>query len=192
MSKKIILLSLSVLCASLIHPSWIFAATGPASVYKVTIVKFELYNGTSWITLFDGASTTIDIASVDAGQAAGNFFTGLNVPDGTYTQVRVTPSATFVVSGRVGTSYTTAAKANGGCVPTTTAANEAPCSVDVPGGIGTPNPDILPATLTITNGVPSHKIRVSFNVNNAIQDGGPFGELYPGTPTVTMSMIALE
>jgi hypothetical protein len=92
----------------------------------------------------------------------------------------------------VGSSYTTATKSNGGCAATAVAANQADCSVDVPGGIGTPSPDILPAALTITSGVPSHKIRVSFDVNNAIQDGGPFGELFPAAPTVTISMTALE
>jgi hypothetical protein len=182
---------LTVLLTLFVGLSSAFAATGPASVYKVTITKFELYNGTSWITVFSGSSTTIDIASASAGSAAGNFLSGLNVPDGSYTQVRVTPADTFTISGNNGTLYTTAAKAGtpSGCVPTAVAASEAQCSVDVPGGIGTPSPDVLPSTLTVTNGVPSHKIRVNFNVNNAIQDIG--GNLYPAAPSVTMTMTAL-
>ncbi len=184
-----VLIAMAGLCAA---PAATDAATGPASTYKVTVTKFELYNGTSWVTVSTGNSTVIDIAAVNAGQAAGTFFSSLSVPDGSYTQVRVTPSDTFTVSGRVGSNYTTATVSNGGCAVTAVAANEAICTVNVPApGIGTPNPDVLPATLTITNRVPSHKIRVNFNVSNAIQDGGPSGELYPAVPTVTMTMIAL-
>lgn len=183
-----VLMLVAGLCAA---PFLAHAATGPASAYKVTITKFELYNGTSWVTVSSGNSTTLDIASVTAGSAAGNFFAGLSVPDGTYTQVRVTISDTFVISGRVGSNYTTATISNGLCAVTATAANEAACTMTVPGGLPAPNPDVLPSSLTVTNGVPSHKIRVTFNVNSALADGGPLGEIYPGTPDVTMTMIAL-
>lgn len=191
MRTKWLVLSYGVCVMFVMGVPCVGAATGPASVYKVTVVKFELFNGTSFITAFDGASVVLDIAAVDSGQAAGTFFQGLKIPDGSYTQVRATVSDTFTISGRVGTSYTTATKSNSGCAITTVAANEAECVVDVQGGVGTPDPDILETTLTIVNGVPSHSIRVNFNVDNAIQDGGPSGELYPGMPDVTMAMTAL-
>ncbi len=90
-----VLIAMAGLCAA---PAATDAATGPASTYKVTVTKFELYNGTSWVTVSTGNSTVIDIAAVNAGQAAGTFFSSLSVPDGSYTQVRVTPSDTFTVS----------------------------------------------------------------------------------------------
>ncbi len=168
--------------------------TGPATVYKVTVTKFEMYNGSSWITVSNGSSTVMDIASVSAGQVAGNFFAGLNVPDGSYTQVRVTISPTFTISGSVGsdgsTIYTTATLSGGACVSSSSSASQAECIVAVPGGLGDPQPDVLPTTLVVTNGVPSHKIRVNFDVSAAVQEGA--GEvIFPGTPTVTMQMIAL-
>lgn len=181
-----------MLAASLMAPQAAQAATGPARTYQVTITKFELNNGTSWVTVSSGNSTTIDIAAVNAGAVAGTFFSGLSVPDGTYTQVRVTISPTFTISGNVGANYTTATLSNGVCVTTTTAASEAACTMSVPGGLPAPTPDNLPTTLTVTNGVPSHKIRVTFNVNNAItDDNAPPGTAIPGNPTVTMAMVAL-
>jgi hypothetical protein len=160
-------------------------------VYKVTVTKFEMHNGTSWITVSSGNSTTIDIASAQAGAVAGTFFSGLSVPDGSYTQVRVTISDTFTISGRVGSNYTNGQISNGICAVTAVAASEAPCTVTVPNGLPPPSADALPATLAITNGVPSHKIRVTFNVNNAIDDSGAGGLMFPGTPSVSMAMVAL-
>ena len=152
-------------------------------------------NGTAWIIVSNGSSTTLDIASVNSGQAAGNFFAGLVVPDGSYTQVRVTVSPTFTISGSVGSDgspiYTTATLSGGICVSTSSSANQAECTVSVPGGLPDPTPDNLPTTLVITGGVPSHKIRVNFGVSTAIEEG--VSELlFPGTPTVTMQMIALQ
>lgn len=166
------------------------SADGPSNVYKVTVTLFEMYNGTSWVTVSNGTSTTIDIAAANSGQAAGNFFAGLNVPDGTYSQVRVTPSATFVVKGNDGAGrYTTAANGpNGGCVYSNSAAAEAQCSVSVPGGI-TATPDVLSTPVTVTNGIASHKVRVNFNTSNTIQYNALANELFPGTPTVTMTLI---
>ena len=63
----------------MISPWAVFAVqndTGAATVYKVTVTKFEMYNGSSWITVSDGSSTVMDIASVTAGQVAGNFSPG--------------------------------------------------------------------------------------------------------------------
>ncbi len=167
-------------------------ANGPANVYKVTITKFEMFNGTSWVTIFDGASTTIDIAAATAGAAAGSFLAGQNIPDGTYTQVRATPSATFSIKGNDGSGrYTTATKGpNGGCTFSLSAATEAQCSVAVSGGV-TATADTLSQAITSTAGVASHKVRVSFDTSTAIQYVGAANELFPAQPTVTISIIAL-
>lgn len=165
-------------------------AVGPSSVYKVTVTLFEMYNGTSWVTVSNGSSTTIDIAAANSGQAAGNFFAGLNVPDGTYSQVRVTPSATFIVKGNDGSGrYTTATNGpGGGCAYSLSAASEAECTVSVPGGI-TANPDVLSTPITVTNGVASHRVRVNFDTSSTIQYVALSDELFPSQPTVTMTLI---
>lgn len=166
-------------------------ANGPANVYKVTIAKFEMFNGTSWITILDGASTTIDIASANAGAVAGSFLAGQNIPDGTYTQVRVTPSATFSIKGNDGSRYTTAANGpNDGCVYSASAAAVAECSVTIPDGV-TAGTTVLSQGITVTAGVPSHKVRVSFDTSAAIQYVVGADELFPAQPTVTTSIIAL-
>ncbi len=167
-------------------------ANGPANVYKVTITKFEMFNGTSWVTIFDGTSTTIDIASANAGAVAGSFVSGQNIPDGTYTQVRVTPSATFSIKGNDGSGrYTLAANGpGGGCTYSASAAAEAECSVAVPGGVAATT-TVLAEGITSTAGVPSHKVRVSFDTSTGIQYVGGANELYPAQPTITVSEIAL-
>ncbi len=195
--KKYLFLQLVISALLLSCASRAFAAngdTGAATVYKVTIEKFEMFNGTSWVTASSGNSTTIDIAAVNSGSAAGTFFAGLNVPNGSYTQVRVTVSSTFTISGSVSTDgsaiYTTAALANEVCVSSANASNQAQCAVAVPGGLPAPTPDVLPSTLTVAGGVPSHKFRVNFNVSAAVQETAGEG-IAPGQPTVTMQMIAL-
>lgn len=195
--KKYLFLQLLISALLFSCVSRAFAAngdTGAATVYKVTIEQFEMHNGTSWVTVSNGSSTTIDIAAVNSGSSAGTFFAGLNVPDGSYTQVRVTVSSTFIISGSVSTDgtaiYTTAALSNGVCVSSSSASNQAQCTVPVPGGLPAPTPDVLPSTLTVTNGAPSHKIRVNFNVSAAVQETAGEG-IVPGQPTVTMQMIAL-
>lgn len=170
----------------LIFNSFAFA-TGPASVYKVRVSKFELNNGTSWITIFEGTSDALDIASVSSGASAGSFLSGLSVPDGTYTQVRVTPSPTFIISGRDGVNYTTATAGPGGGSTFGTAGQQAEftltlAGVNVPGAATT---DFSATPITVKDGVANRKIRVSFDVSNAIDTQG--GELWPAQPTVTMS-----
>ena len=165
-----------------------FAADGPASVYKVRVSKLELDNGTSWITAFEGTSDTLDIASVSSGSAAGNFLSGLSIPDGTYTRVRVTPSPTFTFSGRdTLNNYTTAIVGNGGgSAPTLIAAQEAEFTFTLGVVPDTNMQDFSATPITVKDGVANHKVRVSFNVSAAIQLQG--GALFPAQPTVTMSI----
>jgi hypothetical protein len=50
-------------------------ATGTPSVYKVTLNRFRIYDGSTWKTVKE-EDVTFDIAAVDAGAAVGNFFAG--------------------------------------------------------------------------------------------------------------------
>ena len=165
-------------------------ADGPASVYKVTLTKFELWNGTGWITAFSGTSVTLDIASASGtSTSAGSFLSGLIVPDGTYTKVKVTPSGTFIISGNDGAgSYTTAARGLGnGSTPTLIAALQAECTITV--NVAAPNEMTLPTPIVVKDGVPDHRVRVRFDTSHMIQNQG--GELYPVDPTpfITISVI---
>lgn len=184
---KLLLKSFVGAAILLIFNSFAFA-TGPASVYKVRVSKFELNNGTSWITVFEGTSSALDIASVSSGASAGSFMSGLSVPDGTYTQVRVTPSPTFVISGRDGVNYTTATAGIGGGSTFGTAGQQAEFTLTLTGGNvpGAATTDFSATPITVKDGVASNKIRVSFNVSNAINTQG--GELWPAQPIVTMSI----
>ena len=144
MNKLLIKVYLLIAATFILLNSVAFAAPGPASAYKVRLSKFELFNGTSWITAFEGTSATLDIASVSIGSAAGDFMSGLSVPDGTYTQIRVTPSPTFTISGRdTLNNYTTAALGvGGGCTPTLIAGQQAECTITLTGG-NIPGPDTI-------------------------------------------------
>ncbi len=187
--NKLLLKGILLTGIILIFSSMAFAA-GPASIYKVQISKFELYNGTNWITVFEGTSSTLDIAAVSAGSSAGNFFSGISVPDGTYTQSRVTPSPTFIISGNDGANYTTATVGAGGGSTPGIAAQQAECTITLTGAsiptVSDPQ-DFSATPITVKDGVANHKVRVSFNVSAAVQLQGD-GLLYPAQPTVALSI----
>ena len=113
---------------------------------------------------------------------------GLSVPDGTYTQVRVTPSPTFIISGHDGASYTTATVGPGGGSTAGTSAQEAQFTITLTGGNvpTSQTQDFSGTPITVTSGVANHTVRVSFDVSNAIQT--ILGELWPAAPVVTMSV----
>ena len=167
-------------------------ATDTPQTYKVSITKLEISNdgGSTYITLFEGASDYIDIASVSAGQAAGNFFAGLSVPDGTYTHVRATPSATFKMKGSVSYSGTTYYTIAGGST-STTAADMVEATINVQGTM-TGTAQTLSPAITVKNGVANHKVRIEFNVSNTlglwVTGGGPTYGFFPEEPSVTLSV----
>lgn len=193
-AKIILIISLGILFSD----SLVFAigeiATGPTTVYKVTLKKFELYNGSGWITLYDGTGAgNLDIAAVSAGASAGNFFSGLSVPDGTYTQARVTPYSIFTIKGSLSwggnTYYTTATKnGSGWSTPSTTASNLAECTIDVDQSNITPVTTVFATPITVTNGVADHKVRVSFDVSASLGLGPGATSMWPMAPTVTVTV----
>jgi hypothetical protein len=167
-------------------------ADGPANVYKITITKMELFNGTSWVTVFSGTSATIDIASVSSGEFAGNFLTGIQVPDGTYTRVRTTVSRTFTIKGNDGVTprYTIATANANGCQSSVVAADEAECTITIP----TAEPEdttTFSTPISALNGIFSHKIRVSFNTSTAIGTANGANGIFPAAPIVLVEGVAL-
>lgn len=63
-------------------------ATGKPSVFKVTVTKVELYNGTSYVTIFSGTSN-LDLVAA-AGATAFPGISNLTLPAATYSKIRVT------------------------------------------------------------------------------------------------------
>lgn len=87
-------------------------ATATPEIYKVTISKVEFYNSdtATWVTIGEG-DMTFDVASVSAGAVVGCYISDTAIPEGTYTQIRVTLSRNITIkaTGSLGgTQYTTA------------------------------------------------------------------------------------
>src|SRR3989338_1862201 len=167
------------------------SATGPATVYKVRVRTFEIWNGAQWITAFEGTSAVLYISAVNSGQSAGTFFSGLPIPDGTYTKVRFTPHPIFNIQGNDGARYTLAVNGvNGGCTYTGVAANAAECTITLTGG-NIPlaqEQDFSATPITVTDGASNRKVRVSFDTSNSIQYQGGADEIFPAAPAVTMTV----
>lgn len=190
MKKTLLLTFLFVFV--LLLPSIVTA--GVASVYKITITKMELHNGSSWVEVFSGTSAEIDIASVSAGSSIGNILSGLTIPDGTYTQVRTTASANITLSGTDGGFYTTATTNtvgdDTGCVATGNVLLEAECAAVV--GTTPQNTTTFSAPITALNNNLSHKIRVNFDVSAALTYNGGAGTLFLDAPSVIVTAIPIE
>lgn len=103
-------------------------ATGTPSLFKSSVTKVEMFNGTSWVTIFFGT------APLD--MLAGGTFPGisdLSLAAGTYSQIRITFNNSFPVAGTLsydGTPYYTTATTFGGqtnlaSTPTTVAGSMA-------------------------------------------------------------------
>ena len=94
-----------------------FAATGPASEYKVTMTKLELCetgsttaNCLNPLTISpSGTSGAVDIASVSAGATAGSYGNIAKAKIGTlYTFIQITMSRQFQITGTAGSCATKA------------------------------------------------------------------------------------
>lgn len=183
-------LFLFTLLALLISVSSV-SAVGPATVYKVRVKTFEIWNGSQWITAFEGTSAVLDIAAVSSGQSAGTFFSGLQIPDGTYTKVRVTPHPVFNIQGNDGARYTLAANGDdGGCTYIGVAANAAECTITLTGARVplAQEQDFSATPITITDGVSNRKVRVAFDTSTSIEYILLADEIFPAAPAVTMTV----
>ncbi len=185
--NKVFLTSVALITAVFIFIPRAFAL-GPATVYKVQVNTVKLCTtSSSCTTVFSGTSSTVDIASVGSSSVAGNFISGVTVPDGTYTIIKVQPSTTFTVSGNDGTHYTTAVLGGDtlGSVATTDSTQQAPCTITVS---SVPEQTYTPTDpITVQNGVANHKIRVIFDVSQSLLYDSGSGELYIQAPSVTFS-----
>lgn len=99
-------------------------AVGKPTVFKVTVTKVELHNGTSYVTVFSGSSQ-LDLVSA-AGATAFPGISNLTLPAATYSKVRVTFINGVAVQGTLasgGVTYymtSTVLASGGGSLATTT------------------------------------------------------------------------
>lgn len=178
-------------------------AASTTNKYQVYITQLELYNSDTgqWVSVYSGSSVTLDIASqAGSGVLIGNFLSGLTVPDGNYTKAKATPSTTFIIKGSVddapgGPYYTTGTTASSGgrtvCVTSTTAADKADCTTVMLSTDVTPPAEgvtFTGGTLTVTNGNPNKRVRVYFDLSNALTWDGTY--IYPGPPIITIELVA--
>lgn len=169
-------------------------ATGKPTVFKVTVTKVELYNGTSFITLFTGSSQMDMVAA--AGGAAFPGISGLTLPKGTYSQIRVTFANSFTMQGSLAASgttyYTTAATVNStaGSVASTTASALAECTILNPswGALGADvvqTISIAPVTISGTAYAPT----IKFDVTNSLVLSTLSGVNFFTLAAITISMV---
>ena len=102
--KKIINIFFITLILFLSKTSIVYSGTGDAEVYKITMRKLEFCTGSTGVANCDDAvvvgnsDTIIDIASVEAGEAAAAYGNPMVLPLGeTYTHMRVTIDRKFTV-----------------------------------------------------------------------------------------------
>ncbi len=163
-------------------------AVGTPSSYEVTVTKVEMYNGTSWVEIFTGTGL-LDLA-------AGGTFPGienLTLPEGTYSQVRVTFENQLIVEGTANYAtddyYTTEAPFSGqtnlASDPTTVPASAAAFMFLSPGG--TQTFAITPITV---NAATDYQPILRFTISNTLLLKGTAGTpatyyFTIGAPTVS-------
>jgi len=182
-------------------------------VYNVTVKKVEVYNSTTgqWVTVTD-TPTTFNIASAtSANTAVGNMVSGVTVPNGTYTKVRVTVSNQFGIkacdnSGSNCTDGTqtiathTLATANAGSYATASTVTTVIDFSSVPGISTCPaiplcysGSDLVVTddiSFTVGAGSAPKTISVSFDVDGVLkyEAGPPTEYISPGTPGVDVDI----
>lgn len=117
MHKKIISITSLTLVIIFLFSSNIcaFISTGTVGIMKFETVLVGLFvsydNGSTYRTVFDGTSTAVDIAAPNsASNSIGTFMSGISLPVGTITHMKVRVRTTLVTKGWVlsgGTYYYT-------------------------------------------------------------------------------------
>lgn len=151
-------------------------ATGKPTVFKVTVTKVELFNGTSFVTVFTG-SAQLDLVAAGTGTAFPGV-AGLTLPAGTYTQVKVTFANQFGVRGALAFGGVTWHATSTAVPGTSNAAAQASSDPTQAGEATLLNPDwgVLGATVTQTITVPAitvgpathYQPTVKFDVSNSL------------------------
>ncbi len=168
--------------------------TGKPTVFKVTVTKVELYNGTSFVTLFTGSSQ-LDLVAAASG-AAFPGISSLSLPAGTYTQVRVTFSNSFTMKGSLtsgGTTYYTTAttiNSDAASLASTTATDLAEATIANPswGSLGDPVVQTITVpSQTITIGT-AYTPTLNFDIGSALVLNSQLGVFYFTLAAITITL----
>jgi hypothetical protein len=169
MLRRIIILSISLMTGLFAYGN---ISSSNISKMEVNITKIELKKADgSYYTMFEGSSV-IDIASVSVDAVAGAVLEEKVVPDGTYTDVKVTVSNSFTVNAcetLPSTNCTTAQVAGAGVLAGTINATVSGTAADVviiPSGSSITSESSL--SFTVENGICSlsNGFSVSFELDN--------------------------
>lgn len=195
-----------IILTSNLYASYVTSAIG---VYKFAskVIKCEISydNRSTWRTLWDNTSNeaaapTVDIGAGSVSAQMGTFMSGISVPIGTVTDMRVTVTTSLTIRGWVksGATYyytdntvpTLQTNSQAG-VPTDGQCTE--ITVGPPAGSGIPSTMTDTVTITggglvITNGG-THNISIIFPMNSllGIQMVEGFGMIMPAEVTPTVS-----
>ena len=171
------------------------ATTTPTS-YDCSVKKVEMYNGSTWVTIFSGTAA-LDVV-------LGGTFPGVSdlpLPAGTYSQIRVTLTNSFPLKGSRsygGTTYYTTATTFGGqtnlaSTPTTDSGSEAEFTfrIEAWGAINTEMPQTFTITYItvgpLTDYQPTVRVTISDKLELKGTDGSPSTYYFAlSAPTVSI------
>ncbi|MFT5206434.1 MAG: hypothetical protein ACI9CF_000172 [Candidatus Omnitrophota bacterium] len=181
------------------------AATADPTVYKITMKKIEVStDGSIFITLAEN-DAVIDIASVSSGIAAAQYVGNVDLPDGTYTNIRATISNSFTLQGAItqdagvntGTQFCTdddgTPTTGGACVSeeqafTITSDTGFPAGFTLSVGDGTITILDTTNTFTINSDLGPATFRLSFDVSNALVIEAD-DTVHPDAPSATIANV---
>lgn len=195
-TRTILRSTLALVLTLLVHAS-VYAqtqrATGKPTVFKVTVTNVELFNGTSYVTVFTG-SAQLDLVAAAGGAFPG--ISGLTLPAGTYSKIRLTFSNSFGIQGSLpylaATYYVTSTtiNSNAAAVASTTAGSAGEATLLNPGwgALGAAVTQVIDvAPISVGAGTP-YQPTVKFDVSSALvlweQTGQFFFTLAPITVTI--------
>ncbi len=179
-------------------------------VYNVTVKKVEAYNSTTgqWVTVTDTPATFNIASATSTNTAIGNMASGVTLPNGTYTQGRVTVSNQFGIKAcdNGGTNCTDGTQSIGGhTLATANAGNYAAAStvttvidftvLGIPACPATPQcvsgSDLVLTgnmSFVISPGSSPQTISVSFDVDGVLKYEAAPEYISPGQPDVTITI----
>jgi hypothetical protein len=170
-------------------------ATGKPTVFKVTVTKVELFNGTSYVTVFTG-SAQLDLVAA-AGGSAFPGISGLTLPAGTYSKIRLTFSNSFGIQGSLpylaATYYVTSTtiNSNAAAVASTTAGSAGEATLLNPswgvlGAAVTQEIDVAP--ISVGTGTP-YQPTVKFDVSSALVLWEQLGQFFFTLAPITVTIV---
>ncbi len=172
-----------------------YAASGNAAgIYTVTITKTEISNdgGATYQTVFSG-STSINIASVNAGSLAASLASGVILAPGTYNRVRCTIGSAILFKGYVNNGSTTIYTSGGtdsGAFSTNLATSDTPGTDYATSTFTVPAASRTAAqvvTIVVSAGGTAPTVRVAFDTSSVLSQTGGIPSLSPPTVTITSS-----